>query len=425
MPCRAKATLCDQTTESRRLSVALLMYLLAMIAVVTLLPFRFHWPSHWQFLLSIEPLDGVSNIGLFLPLGFLYRLSRKRQGDRGCLQTAVFGGTISLGLELAQLFLRGRYSSPMDVAANAIGACIGAMLYGRVERRFDQRLIGQLALELPLMTLFYLLMPLLWLNSLATGSEVSRLWLAPLLGLCGATVLAAVWRHRLQPAGVFSANVLALIVALWFLVSALPGLARRPWFFVLCSLGLAFVVRLQLLSPWLTGAHERRFELPTLRRVWPLYLTYVCLVALWPWPWVPHPWHVGLGFSEISDVPHVIPTLRVLEYIAAFTLLGYMLVEFRSRRDEPFSTTLRWLLTCGMIIGGLLEIVRGFHPDHIASLAQLIVAIGAALYGGMLHRLQLVTVQQLLANRPTPQTHDAGAPAVSASIPRCLPPRPG
>ena len=125
---------------------------------------------------------------------------------------------------------------------------------------------------------------------------------------------------------------------------------------------------------------------------------YVILLLLWPWPWTPQPWRASLGFAEIANRPGVIPTLRILEGMAAFTLLGYMLAELRGRRDEPLHQTLQWLLVWSMLGAGGIELVRGFHPRHMASLAHGMVITSAALYGGVIYRLQLATVQHLLAH---------------------------
>ncbi|MEE8304562.1 MAG: VanZ family protein [Candidatus Tectomicrobia bacterium] len=380
------------------LGIALLTYLLLIIVVVTLLPFRFQWPPHLQIILVEEFIGVVANFCLFLPLGFVYRLNRRQPGDPWCGRPVVFGVAISMGIEVVQLFMPGRYTSPTDILANAVGVWAGAMLHAQVTRRLHERLVDQLALEMPLMHLFYLLVPLLWLNSLTVGDELSRLWLLPLLGLCGAMVLAAVWTRRLQPTGALASSALAWVIALWFWGGVLPGFVRWPGWLALCGVGLALAARCMVALPWSMHEDERRFEVLTLRRIWPLYIAYVILMALWPWPWLPGPWQASIGFAEVADIPGVIPTLRVVAYIAAFTLFGYMVAESRGRQHEPLLNALRGLLVYSAFVAGGLECLRGFHPDHIASLAHFAVATAAALYGGAIYRLQLVGVRQLLAH---------------------------
>jgi glycopeptide antibiotics resistance protein len=384
------------------LRFALFAYLLCLIVLITFLPFRFQWPTRVRILTTADLFDVVTNISLFLVLGFCYRLVRHDQHDRWGVRTLGFGVVLSVSIELAQLFLRGRYSSVVDVAANSLGAWGGALVHNLITQRLHERLVGRLALELPLMQLFYLLVPLLWLNVLAAGKDNARLWLTPLLGLCGSSILAAVWQHRLRPAGVVSASALALSVALWFLLGVMSGITRRPAFFGLCSVGVGLAVLFLVTLPGLAGTGERRFELLTLWRIGPLYAVYLVLLVLWPWPWTPQAWHASIGFAEIADRPGVIPTLRILEDLAAFTLLGYMLAELRGRRDEPLHQTLQWLLVCGGLGGGGLELARGFHPHHVASLAHMMVITSATLYGGVVYRLQLATVQRLLALEANP-----------------------
>jgi rhodanese-related sulfurtransferase len=85
----------------------------------------------------------------------------------------------------------------------------------------------------------------------------------------------------------------------------------------------------------LPATPERRFELSTLRRVWPLLGGYLLLSALWPVPWTAAAWHGGWGLAELRDMPGLVPMLRTLEYLAAFTLLGYTIAEARGRHDDP------------------------------------------------------------------------------------------
>jgi glycopeptide antibiotics resistance protein len=386
------------------LCFALFAYLLCMIVLITLMPFRFQWPTRVHILTTAGLFDVLTNISLFLLLGFCYRLVRHDQHDRWGVRTLGFGVVLSVSIELAQLFLRGRYSSVADIASNSLGAWGGALLHRLITQRLHERLVGQLALELPLMQLFYLLLPLLWLNVLAAGRDNARLWLTSLLGLCGSSILAALWQHRLRPAGVVSVPALGLGVALWFLLGVMPGITRRPAFFGLCSVGVGLAVPLLISLPGLAGTGERRFELLTLRRIGPLYAVYLVLLVLWPWPWTPQAWHASVGFAEIADRPGVIPTLRILEDIAAFTLLGYMLAELRGRRDEPVHQTLQWLLVCGGLCSSGLELARGFHPKHMASLAHMLMMTSAALYGGVIYRLQLAMVRRLLALDTNPST---------------------
>ena len=376
--------------------------MLIVILVITLLPFRFQWPAHFSIAWYIKPFDVIANVGLFLPLGFLYRLARSNRSEHGSREALIVGLLLSTCIELLQLFLRGRFSSPVDVLTNGIGAWIGAVLCGLIEKRLRTQMVGVLALELPLMNVVYLLLPLLWLNALTAGNHLERLLLAPLLGLCGGFIITAIWLHRLRPAGIVSTPSLFLLLIVWFLFGSILAVRIRPELLVFYGLGVIVMVWLQTTLKFSFQTENRRFELPTLRWVWPLFILYLILLAFWPWPWQwprwwhPGTWRVAVGLIEYTDTPGVIPVLRLIEYIAACTLLGYLVAESRGRLRQSFTQALlKVSLWCGAIVG-IIEIGRGFHPYHTASLAQFCLALGAGLYGGIVYELQLQAVQQLV-----------------------------
>ena len=376
----------------------LLGYLLVVTAVITLAPFRFAGPVEPRLAWLVSPGDVVANVLLFVPLGFLYRISAHLAARPGHWPTIGAALLVSATLETLQLFLPGRYPSPVDVLSNTLGAGLGSWLHARIAAHLDGRLVRGLALELPLMNVVYLLVPLLWLDGFAAGHDARRLVLSPILGLAGAIVLAAVWRHRLAERGVLSPPRLAWLAAGWYVVGAAPGLIRRP-FLVLGGAGLVAVVA------WLEAARatplapERRFELPTLRRVWPLLVGYLIVSALWPLPWTPGSWRVGWGLAGIADMPGIVPMLRALEYLGAFTLLGYTVAESRGRREERAGHRLARLAIACFVATAVLELLRGFHPAHGASVLVLLFTGAVGLYGGLLYRMQLRVVREAATTR--------------------------
>jgi VanZ family protein len=374
----------------------LLAYLLFLIAVATMLPFRFRWPTHVDIGVITNEGDILNNICLFLPLGMLYRLMRNGQGDPWCTRSLLFGAALSIGIELTQLFLRGRFTSVADVLSNSAGAWAGAMLYHHLGQRLPARQVWPLRFDLPSMNLCYLLLPLLWLNGLALGNSPSRLGLAALLGVCGSTMLVTVWTHHLRPARGFSASRLAVVAALWFLVGTLPALVRYPQFLVPGILGVALAVRLVAAVQPCANQRAQPFASVALQRLWLPYMTYVGLLMLWPWKRQYRSWRAAIGFAEMPDDTGPVPILRILEDIAAFTFLGYMFAEYYRRCGKPFRHTLVWLVVGGVLISGFLELARGFHTQHIASLAHVLLTLGAVLYGAVIHRLQFVPLRQLL-----------------------------
>jgi VanZ family protein len=236
----------------------LLGYMVLVTAVITLAPFRFARPAVLTLSWLVDPADVVANVLLFLPLGFLFRVSAPL--SVGHVRTVVAACLVSVTFEAAQLFLPGRFSSPVDVMSNTLGAGLGSLIHARIAAHLDGRLVRGLALELPLMVVVYLLVPLLWLDGFAATHDGGRLVLSPLLGLAGAIVLTAIWRHRLGERGVLSPARLAWITAGWYMVGAAPGLIRRPLLVLGAALLVALVARLEAARP-LPLVPERRFEL--------------------------------------------------------------------------------------------------------------------------------------------------------------------
>lgn len=376
----------------------LLGYMVLVTAVITLAPFRFAWPAVFTLSWLVDPVDVGANVLLFLPLGFLVRVTMRPSGDVGHARTIVAACLTSAAFETLQLFLPGRFASPVDVMSNTLGAGLGSLLYARVAARLDGRLVRGLALELPLMIVVYLLVPLLWLDGFAAGRDGGRLVLSPLLGLAGAVVLTAIWRHRLAERGVLSPTQLALVTAGWYGVGAAPGLMRRPLLVLGGAVLVGLATRLEAARP-LPLAPERRFELPTLRRVWPLLVGYLILSALWPLPRSPGPWHGGWGVADLADMPGVTPMLRALEYLAAFTLLGYTVAESGGRREEGAGPRLARLTAASVLSAAALEALRGFHPGHGASMLVLLLTAAMGLYGGLIYRIQLGVVREAVAPR--------------------------
>jgi glycopeptide antibiotics resistance protein len=390
----------DPTRRSSNLGFALLAYMLVLTLMITLVPFRFHWPQRFDFLWMDGWLDTVTNVILFLPLGFLYQLTRRDAGGPWCLRALLLGLLLSSTIEVAQLFLRGRYSSFIDLVTNGLGAWLGAGLHEAVKQQLNRRLVGKLALELPLMNIVYLLIPLLWLNGLGTGKDISRLWLAPLLGLTGGSTLAAIYIHRLRPAGILAPSTLALVVAIWFWLASLPSVLKNTLPLLGAGLLLACAVGGQV--AWVLPLREtdRRFELPALKRALPIFAAYLGLLAVWPLGAGTVTWRSSLGFAFLSDELEILPVVRLLEYWGGFTVFGYLLAESRGRREEPLPVMLQWVLASCFVFAVFLEWLRGFHPQYGASLAHLMVTIGASLQGAIIYRLQLAAVQGILRASP-------------------------
>jgi len=375
--------------------------MLGVTLIITLLPFQFDWPTRWRIMLSGGTVDVVANVLLFLPLGFLFRLARRPPVAHSALTVLWIGALASLAIESAQLFERERFSSVIDVATNAAGAWIGALAYDRVARqaRFSGDLVGRLSLELPLMGLIYLLVPLLWLNALSSGSEAERGGLLLLLGVFGASLMGGLQRHHFGPARSISARGTAVAAGAWFLAGAFPIVPNQPLTLAAGTALVAFLAWWQGRRPVGSHSANRRFEVPLLLSAAPAYATYLLLVTMAPLLGGVGEWQLGFGIPGVAEEWTKLEILRFLELVAALTMLGYMVAEYRGRQEAQYRAAIPRLLFWGSTAAVVGEMVRGFHDGHGASVTRGVVLLATTLYGGWLYHLQRAHVVRLLQSR--------------------------
>jgi hypothetical protein len=351
--------------------------------------------------LAGDALDFVANVLLFIPLGFLYRLTVPGTRWAGTRYVLGVGAAMSLAIETVQLFQPSRQTTLLDVVANTCGMGLGAAAFERIARlhRIDGRLIEWLALELPLMALVYLLVPLLWVNTLALGGEWPRLTGTLLIGAFGATVVGGIQRYYLGPSGEAQPRDTAGFTAIWFVAGAFAMLRFEPAVLVGGALVLACLC--WLLGAWRTAetGANRRFEIGLLRSAAPLYGAYLALIVAAPLVDARGAWHFQLGFAGTTS--NRLEILRLLELTAAFTLVGYMVAEMRGRAATRYAQTLPRLLAWGVSLALAVQVAHGFHPDLGGSLAHAMLLAAATVYGGWLYHLQRAhVVQHLAASRP-------------------------
>jgi len=380
-----------------RLATALLAYMALVTAVVTLLPFEFAIPSRPRLMLSGGLLDVLGNVALFVPLGFLYAVTRRDAvSTRKILLVAVAASAV---IESVQLFEVTRFASLSDILANGSGAYLGAVAQRGISRRvaMDARTVGRLSLELPLMGLVYLLIPLLWLDGLAGVDSATPVWPLLALGLFGASLLAAVQRHHFGPNHLLSRSMMAAIGCGWFLLGGFPGLAPRAsivLFVMLAAVGAFVWVR----SADRTGARSinRRFESRALWEAAPFYAAYLLLLVAPVAGYGASTWHGSIGFEAMRSGWGAGEVLRIVEMVAAFTLVGYMLAEFRGRRESRFRHGAVHIATWSGIAAMVAEVLDGFRVDGGASLVRWGLLVAAGLYGAWLYHLQRAHVRRLL-----------------------------
>ncbi|HEX5581337.1 MAG TPA: VanZ family protein [Gemmatimonadaceae bacterium] len=370
------------------LAVALVVYLLAVVAVVTLAPFEFAWPERlriWAGEWTV--LDVVANVLLFVPLGFVGAMAWARVASGGAWRALVLGAAVSVAIESAQLFAPERYTSPWDVLTNAAGAWLGARALAAVRGRLDPAtVVGRLALDLPLMGLVYLLVPLGWSSALTVGAGPMRPLLLLCLGLFGASVLGAVQRRHFGPAGVFSPLGMAAAAAAWLVVAALPALNAAPREVALVALLVAVFTWHRAgggargTAPGDAG-RERRFELQALLRAAPFLAAYLLLLPL-----------TEPSTARLSR--HVI--LRIVETMTAFTVLGYAVAEAMGRRELPYREAAVRVAAVALPVAVALAVVRAAGMPPADETPRIVAALVAALYGGWLYDVQRRNVREVL-----------------------------
>lgn len=395
-----------------RLGRAVLGYLAVMVAVITLAPFRFQaTPAHglttiwnWQ--------DLVLNVLMFVPFGFVYQLTRPRGAPPAWWPVLLLGAGLSGAIEVAQLFSPTRFTSLLDLGTNTAGALLGAWGFARLSSRVrGDDAVRILALELPLMGLVYLLIPLCWLIGLGSeGAQRLVLVLGPAL-MAGA-ILGTVHASSVRPDDTHPSGTA---------IKDRPGI---PWWLVATSVGWSLVALgpgargdLSVMVPGtaltlaaallrdvgtrraMRADRSRRVELPTLRVLLPLYATYLALSALWPLTDATPEWRGTLALL-VPGVELSQPLVyRALEQVAAFTLVGYMGAEYYGREEPRGRSGMVRLALWGCTVSALLQVARGFHAQHGASLSLFVLTQIAGFFGQGVYLLQRAHVQALVHRR--------------------------
>ncbi len=126
-------------TRTRDLSCLILWIMLILMAGV--LPLRnFVGHAHWEYIKWVPTaedirspkyifdifIDVVGNTALFFPLGyFLSRLLTSSSTSRQWLLAAGIGGTLSLSIEIYQVYCHSRFPSIFDIITNVTGTLMG------------------------------------------------------------------------------------------------------------------------------------------------------------------------------------------------------------------------------------------------------------------------------------------------------------
>jgi hypothetical protein len=381
---------------------------------MTLLPFEFALPAGFRLVGFTGFQDIAANIVLFVPIGFFAELSGKEEDWPAGAYGMLVAFALTTTIETIQIFEPARSPSLYDIAANTLGGWLGAGAYRAIRRALDrhQHRFGVLALDLPLVGLIYLLVPLLWLGGMASDGSADRLGLSLLVGLAGATILGAIARHHLALRSSLRRWPVPLLAAVWYLLGAVPGWFGRP---LLLAAGAAIVAGATALLTHLLfrlEPAERRYEPATIARVLPILGLYVVLLALWSPFDLTARWSLRLGFDHEALGLSNAPIFGLLEFVAAFSVLGYAFAEARGRRAETRVLSLTKLFGLAVALAFGITMLRGFHPRYGASAVEAMSASLAALGGGAVYFLQRAYVRAVVNER------EAGSFSPPARAPR-------
>ncbi len=142
-------------------------------------------------------------------------------------------------------------------------------------------------------------------------------------------------------------------------------------------IGIIFVQAL-LQKP--VSSENRRFEMSTLKKLIPVYGCYLLVLVLLP------------STMEAGKFAHqfkLMATIRVVEFIAAFAVLGFMTAEMRGRKEESLGISLIMAYCFSMGLIALKGLLQGADAVTLQNIIFSLAFTGASLYGCMIYRFQL------------------------------------
>ncbi len=371
-------------TNTSLLNSALLSYVVFVMLFITFVPFDYHWPPSFTVTTFWKLQESLQNIFLFIPFGYLLAAILNRPLKKTLVISLILGFSLSLFIEVNQIFITDRYSSPIDLANNSLGALAGAAFFMSLRHMRGLREHGGRLLDIPLMNLALMLIPLLWLNAVSSGHDVRRLWLAFILAYIGLRILLAIYLHGARGVYPLSRRHLYLAHTLWFTLAFLPELMYFPLrvlaFYVILTAVLALLLR------WRgRGAGEQRFEIPTLKKITPWFLLYLALEGLWPLDKLGSSFRfevLGRLFRQDTSLAFI---FSQIEYYAAFAITGFISAQILNRHN--FKPWKHFGLIA--VIALIMELPRGFHDLHSANLTHIFLAVFNGTFGGLIYFLNL------------------------------------
>jgi hypothetical protein len=228
---------------------------------------------------------------------------------------------------------------------------------------------------------------------LALQEAPERWILTLLLSLCGAVIFSDLFRHWWKVVNLEVMGYASLAAGLWFLIGVSPALLR-PYPILILAVGALLFTALLTVLP--RSSQDRRFERKTLKRMLPFFVLYLLLMAL-GFPFGPiESWHAVFGFTDHITDTSLQALYPRLEHLAAFTVLGYLIAEWRGRLELPLRRDLpRWFLIA-LSLALTLEFLSGFQNGGGASFIRLMLAVAGALFGGTIYHMSRAHIRFLL-----------------------------
>jgi VanZ family protein len=355
-----------------------------MAVLATLSPFNF--AQHEERSLGVVWMldDVLLNLLLLFPAGFLAQLAHGvRTGPRS-LHVLLAALLLSASVELLQLYLPSRHGNVVDIAANTLGAWLGARSELRLSAWLEQRMSEELVLELPLSGALYVVTPLLLMQGLS-ARVLSHAWLSLPLACFVGTICAALYVQRIARRSTIGPLAFSLRIAAVLALTQTATAFRHPAAFVACT-GCAFATTYVLIRRLRRPSDaQRRFEAPTMWRALPWLVLYLLLLLLEP--------------RWFHAAPHVLGgqlrALRLLETFAALTLAGYVVSQLRARQMERRSLV-AGLSVVGALYGALAASLQPTLSPASALVHVLAMSLGAA-SGVLLHHAQISLIKTLRA----------------------------
>jgi len=371
-------------------------YAITLILLATLAPFRFSLEALGSAELGelvIHRRDLLRNLVLLAPVGFLYRLWAPRRTRWG-LDALLLGAGLSVAVEACQLLLPTRSPSVLDILCNAGGAWVGADLARQLRPWVSRQLAWQLTHGSPL---GHVMLPLSVsiVASAMIDVHLDRPWMVAPLGLAGAIVLSAHWRHGQGAAGRLSLLGLAVRAAVWMGVCMMPLWTREP----LMPLGCALLTGAGTYAAGRTGvpgASGRRFELPAVRWVMAGVLVHMAMTGLRPL------YYLYIESAVVVQGPGKEP-LVLIEHFSLLTVVGYLSAAWVGRRfRRDLGPVVVAVVSVGLV-ASVLGLARALAPGAGAAFPVQLAALLAGLWGGLLYCAQ----RQLARHARQPQRSPA------------------